>query len=521
VSRRFFLAIAVLVLGTLLLPAAASPQPTAPLEVRLFFPTPPPNSTFDPTTPIKISLQIRNISGANVITIDGFSATDFWRRVYFDLEGFGIITKADAAAIHAFTPFGTCHYRDRVLVPSLQVVPVEVLPTSFALQFTFDDARTQFDLTRPGRYTVTAKIALLTYEAGAIITNCDIEFSGKSLLSIGDAGTVGRQQFDLVSNNLEFVIAGSTAPGDLVAPATTVAPSPAANAAGWSSQDVTLTFTAADNAGGSGVKNITVTLAGAQTGTQTFTGASGSVGITTEGTTTVSFNAEDNAGNKETIKSLTVRLDKTAPVVTPPAAISVNATEAGGARGSASSALAAFLGAGSAADNLDPSPARLAPQTGGADADNSTLFPPGPTTVAFRFQDVAGNIGSASSTVTVVAIGKPVIAGAVVAKGVQQSGVRYYDLRFTNTGAGLARNVSVNQLLFRTLSGSGTVTYNSSLSPAVPIAIGDLAAGASSTVRVFLNVPSTVTRFSITENGQVQDTAGNNFTFSIGQATFP
>src|SRR5207253_2573043 len=163
--------------GALLLAAAASAQPTAPLEARLFFPTPPPNSTFDTTTPIKISLQIRNVSGANVITIDGFSATDFWRRVYFALEGFGIITKADAA--------------------------------------------------------------------GAIITNCDIEFGAKSVLSTGDAGSVGRQQFEIVSNSLEFVISG-----DLVAPTTTVAQSPAANAAGWSKQDVTLAFTAADNAGG-------------------------------------------------------------------------------------------------------------------------------------------------------------------------------------------------------------------------------------------------------------------------------
>jgi hypothetical protein len=516
VSRRLALVIAALVLGALQLPAAAPAQPTPPLEARLFFPTPPPNSTFDGTTPIKISLQIRNTSGANVLTIDGFSTTAFWRGISFQLDGVGIITNPEAAAVHSFPPFGTCHYRDHVVVPSLQVVPVEVLPSNFAREFAFDDARIHFDLTRPGRYTATAKISLLTYDAGAVITNCDIEFNGKALLSVGDSGAVGRQQFDIVSNSLEFAIAG-----DIVAPTTLVQQSPAPNGAGWNSQDVTLTFTAADNPGGSGVKNITVTLAGAQTGTQTLTGSSGSVGITTEGITTVSFNAEDNAGNKEAVKSLTVRLDKTLPVVTPPAAISVTATEAGGARGSASPALATFLGAGSAVDNLDPSPARLAPQTGGVDADNSTLFPPGPTTVAFRFQDVAGNVGSASSTVTVVVIGKPVISGAVVAKGLQQPGVRFYDLRFTNTGTGPARNVSVNQLLFRTLSGSGSVTYNMALSPALPIAIGDLAAGASSTVRIFLNVPSTVTRFSITENGQVQDTAGNNFSFSIGQATFP
>ena len=512
-SRPSSLVIAMLVLGALLLAAAASAQPTAPLEARLFFPTPPPNSTFDTTTPIKISLQIRNVSGANVITIDGFSATDFWRRVYFALEGFGIITKADAAAIHAFTPFGTCHYRDQVLVPSLQVVPVEVLPTNFALQFTFDDARTQFDLSRPGRYTVTAKISLLTYEAGAIITNCDIEFGAKSVLSIGDAGSVGRQQFEIVSNSLEFVISG-----DLVAPTTTVAQSPAANAAGWSKQDVTLAFTAADNAGGSGVKNITVTLAGAQAGTQTITGSSGSVGITVEGTTTVSFNAEDNAGNKEAIKSLTVRLDKTSPVVTPPAAISVAATEAGGARGSASPALAAFLGAGSAVDNLDPSPARLAPQTGGVDADKSTLFPPGPTTVAFRFQDVAGNIGSASTSVTVTTTGTPAISGSVVGKGDINPAKQFYDLRFTNTGTANASNVVLNQFSFKVLSGKGNVSYDTDRSPKLPIALGDLAVGGSKTVRVFLTVPSPVVQFSITESGQFKNPAGATIQFSTQQA---
>jgi hypothetical protein len=514
VSRRSFLVSAVLVLGTLLLPAAASAQPTAPLEARLFFPNPPPNSTFDTTTPINISLQIRNISGADIITIDGFSATDFWRRVYFALEGFGIITKADAAAIHAFTPFGTCHYRDQVLVPSLQVVPVEVLPTNFALQFTFDDARTQFDLTRPGRYTVTAKISLLTYEAGAIITNCDIEFSSKSLLSIGDAGSVGRQQFEIVSNSLEFVISG-----DLVAPTTTVAQSPAPNAAGWSKQDVTLAFTAADNAGGSGVKNITVTLAGAQAGTQTITGSNGPVGITTEGTTTVSFNAEDNAGNKETVKSLTVRLDKTSPVVTPPAAISVAATEAGGARGSASPALAAFLGAssGSAVDNLDPSPVRLAPQNGGVDADNSTLFPPGPTTVVFRFQDVAGNIGSASTSVTVTPTGTAAISGSVVGKGAINPSLHFYDLLFTNTGSGSASNIVLKQFSFKTLSGRGNVSYDTTRSPKLPIAMGDLAVGASTTVRVFLSVPPPVIQFSITESGEFKTPAGTTIQFSTQQ----
>ena len=69
--------------------------------------------------------------------------------------------------------------------------------------------------------------------------------------------------------------------------------------------------------------------------------------------------------------------DHEPPVVTPPADIAVVETEPGGARGSASPALATLLAGGSATDNVDLSPARLSPQVGGVDVDNSTLFPVG------------------------------------------------------------------------------------------------------------------------------------------------
>jgi hypothetical protein len=94
-------------------------------------------------------------------------------------------------------------------------------------------------------------------------------------------------------------------------------------------------------------------------------------------------------------------IDDTAPVVTAPAPIAITATEPTGARGNASTILAEFLAGGSAIDNVDPSPMRLPSQQNGVDATNTTLFPLGPTTVTFRFQDMRGNIGSASSRVTV------------------------------------------------------------------------------------------------------------------------
>ena len=149
------------------------------------------------------------------------------------------------------------------------------------------------------------------------------------------------------------------------------------------------------------------------------------------------------------------------------------------------------------------------------DADSSTLFPPGPTTVLFRFQDVAGNIGSASTSVTVTTTGTPAISGSVLGKGDINPAKQFYDLRFTNTGTANASNVVLNQFSFKVLSGKGNVSYDS---PKLPIALGDLAVGGSKTVRVFLTVPPPVVQFSITESGQLKNPAGATIQFSTQQA---
>ncbi len=71
------------------------------------------------------------------------------------------------------------------------------------------------------------------------------------------------------------------------------------------------------------------------------------------------------------------------------------------------------------------------------------------------------------------------------------------------------------------MSGSGTVSYNTTLSPALPISIGSLDVGGAKTVRLFFNVPATVTRYSITESGTLQDVVSTNFSFSASQAVIP
>jgi hypothetical protein len=119
---------------------------------------------------------------------------------------------------------------------------------------------------------------------------------------------------------------------------------------------------------------------------------------------------EDRIGANNTSGPATVRVqgpapDTAAPLVTPPAAIAVRATEAGGARGTALPELAAFIAGGTAMDAVDPLPTRLPPVISGRilAVTNTTLFPVGRTTVvSFRFRDASGNVGTATSSVTVV-----------------------------------------------------------------------------------------------------------------------
>ncbi len=212
--------------------------------------------------------------------------------------------------------------------------------------------------------------------------------------------------------------------------------------------------------------------------------------------------------------------DMTPPVVTPPASITIPATEAGGARGSASAVLAAFLSGGSAMDAVDPSPMRLAPQAGGMNVDNTTLFPLGITMVTFRFQDSSGNVGSATASVTVI-LGSVRLAAAVVGKGRDGSGNYYLDVQFSNTGTGIARALKITQFVPRALTGTGTVSYNAALSGALPLTVGSLDAGTNATVRIYIGLPATVTRLSVTETGTLQDVTGASFSYSMAQAVVP
>jgi hypothetical protein len=78
----------------------------------------------------------------------------------------------------------------------------------------------------------------------------------------------------------------------------------------WDRTDVLLTFSATDNC--TGVKEIHYIINGTAT---VISGNSASVLIRTEGINDISYYAVDNAGNSESPKNMTVKIDKTPPVL--------------------------------------------------------------------------------------------------------------------------------------------------------------------------------------------------------------
>jgi hypothetical protein len=154
---------------------------------------------------------------------------------------------------------------------------------------------------------------------------------------------------------------------------------------------------------------------------------------------------------------------------------------------------------------------------------SGSTFPIGTTTVtcSARMPGLFGRfLGTGSFTVTVT-LGTPVVSAAVVAKGRDVPGSVFVDLRITNTGTGHARNLSLGSIVAQRLNGVGSVAYDAARSGALPIQIGSLDVGQTRVVRLYFTAPATVTRFSITVNGGLQNVLGVGATFSIAQTIIP
>ena len=99
---------------------------------------------------------------------------------------------------------------------------------------------------------------------------------------------------------------------DNSAPAASAALSGEPNAAGWHNTDVTVTLSAADEDGGSGLREIIYNVNGRILHAHA---PSAAIAVAEEGTTTITYSAVDNSGNTGVPQTLVVKLDKTAPVI--------------------------------------------------------------------------------------------------------------------------------------------------------------------------------------------------------------
>jgi hypothetical protein len=139
-------------------------------------------------------------------------------------------------------------------------------------------------------------------------------------------------------------------------------------------------------------------------------------------------------------------------------------------------------------------------------------------------QDLAGNVqagktlADATTQATSTTSCTPPSLTAQALSTTQSGTSVTVSLQLTNTGLTMAQSFNIGQIVARTLSGSGTVTLSS---PSLPVTLGSLAVGASTTIPLVFTVPNTVTRFSLTESGTLLDTSNKSYSYSLGQVIIP
>jgi hypothetical protein len=98
---------------------------------------------------------------------------------------------------------------------------------------------------------------------------------------------------------------------DIIPPTTVATQTPNLNSLGWNNTNVGVTLSANDNFDGVGVREIKYNVNGS---TISVPDNFANFTITAEGTTSISFYSNDNVGNIETTKNLTIKIDKTPPL---------------------------------------------------------------------------------------------------------------------------------------------------------------------------------------------------------------
>ena len=214
-----------------------------------------------------------------------------------------------------------------------------ILPAEITFDITYDNTdkgnftvnRAQFKVftTKPSNTAPTVSVtgvqAGASYEVGSVPTaGCsvaDAEDANESAAPVVGAVTGPLSAYGIGSQTvtcsytdgggLTEIAKATYTINDTGAPSSSHQLSAAANANGWHNADVTVSLTGSDN--GSGLNGIHYSTDGGAA-YAAYDAANKPV-ISTEGTTTFSYYAVDNAGNQGAEQSFTVKLDKTAPTI--------------------------------------------------------------------------------------------------------------------------------------------------------------------------------------------------------------
>ena len=174
---------------------------------------------------------------------------------------------------------------------------------------------------------------------------------------------------------------------DTIPPTTTATFSGTTGTNGWYTSSVSVTLSATDNHGGSGVKTTSYSLDGVPQATY-----SGPFTVTGDSNHTLTFNSTDNAGNAELPNTLYIAIDTTPPVITVPPDVTQEAT---------GPQTMVTLGTATANDSVD-GPVTV--------TNNVTAsYPVGVTKIQYSATDLAGNTATAYQTVTITDTTQPAI----------------------------------------------------------------------------------------------------------------
>ena len=372
--------------------------------------------------PIQVTVAVQNVSTGTLIVAKSLTAEALHRTLTFiDPDGRPIVANDFGAGTHEGGPPPVIVVGDELV----QVDPVVVLPPNASFTVTLPDARTFFTFTKPGTYRVSAAVPARIYPAvfrtaedgtayakletatfgGGLFSNTvefflvadadrdgyvypvpDSRLSANTVADCNDQNPLVHPGASEIPNDGLDNDCNPSTTDDGTPPITTATVQPAPNVNGWNKTAPTVVLTATDGGTVNGVASVSYTLTGASSGSQTVPGATATVLVSNQGTTTVSYFAKDRANNQEAPKTLVVKLDTTAPTLTVPAPLTVNATSPAGA---------SVPYTVTATDNLDPAPGIACTPASGS------TFPLGTTTVNCTATDKAGNSTSRNFTVTV------------------------------------------------------------------------------------------------------------------------